>query len=67
MGALCSVRADAGSTPAPSPPLAHFARLPTKRVLTLNMDVPERWLVEAIEVGERTPAVCDEVEVEVAV
>lgn len=31
--------------PLPSPPAAHFTRLPQKRVLTLNMDVPEPWLV----------------------
>lgn len=30
----------------PSAPTAYFPRLPQKRVLTLQMDVPEAWLVE---------------------
>ncbi|KAJ9506734.1 hypothetical protein QJQ45_009422, partial [Haematococcus lacustris] len=33
----------------PGPPQALFQRLPHKRVLTLNMDVPEPWLVEAVQ------------------
>mmetsp|Transcript_15299 Transcript_15299/g.41363 ORF Transcript_15299/g.41363 Transcript_15299/m.41363 type:complete len:1550 (+) Transcript_15299:445-5094(+) len=40
---------DQGSAVAPGPPIAFFQRLPTKRVLTLNMDVPEAWLVEATQ------------------
>ena len=31
----------------PGQPTAHLTRMPRKRVLTLNMDVPEPWLVEA--------------------
>lgn len=34
----------------PGPPAAYFSRLPRKRVLTLNVDVPEAWLVEAVQV-----------------
>eukprot|EP00798_Chlamydomonas_sp_ICE-L_P006278 gene6278-2909_t len=30
-------------------PKAHFTRLPSKRVLTMNMDVPEPWLVEVVQ------------------
>jgi len=39
---------EAGNTTAaaPSTPTATFNRLPAKRVLTLNLDVPEAWLVE---------------------
>ncbi|MEW5302056.1 MAG: hypothetical protein WDW36_004866 [Sanguina aurantia] len=32
----------------PLPPTATFPRLPSRRVLTINMDVPEPWLVEAV-------------------
>ena len=39
----------AGDAGAPLPPVAHFASLPGRQVLTLNMDVPESWLVEAVE------------------
>jgi len=45
--------ADLSSTTMPGAPMALFERLPTKRVLTLNMDVPEAWLVEATQVGVR--------------
>jgi hypothetical protein len=40
----------------PGSPAATFKSLPRKRVLTLNADVPEPWLVEAVEVrgGHRT-------------
>ncbi|EFJ45735.1 hypothetical protein VOLCADRAFT_105823 [Volvox carteri f. nagariensis] len=34
-----------GSGP-PGPPTAYFSRLPARRVLTLNLDAPEAWLVE---------------------
>ena len=34
----------------PKQPEAYFHRLPSKRILTLNMDVPEAWLVEATQV-----------------
>ncbi|KAF5843740.1 hypothetical protein DUNSADRAFT_8256 [Dunaliella salina] len=37
------------SAVAPGPPIAYFQRLPTKKVLTMNMDVPEAWLVEATQ------------------
>ncbi|GLI71786.1 hypothetical protein VaNZ11_017131 [Volvox africanus] len=30
----------------PGPPTAYFSRLPVRRVLTLNLDAPEAWLVE---------------------
>lgn len=30
----------------PSSPVAYLPHLPTKRVLTVNMDVPEAWLLE---------------------
>ncbi|GIL48985.1 hypothetical protein Vafri_5482 [Volvox africanus] len=30
----------------PGPPTAYFSRLPGRRVLTLNLDAPEAWLVE---------------------
>lgn len=30
----------------PGDPRAYFARLPSRRVLTLNLDVPETWLLE---------------------
>lgn len=30
-----------------TPPVAHFNSLPPTKVLTLHMDVPEAWLVEA--------------------
>lgn len=41
---------DAGeATEAPLPPEAAFMSLPGRQVLTLNMDVPEAWLVEAVE------------------
>lgn len=36
---------------APGTPTALFSRLPRKRVLTMNMDVPEAWLVEATQVS----------------
>lgn len=32
-----------------SEPVAHFNSLPPTKVLTLHMDVPEAWLVEATE------------------
>ena len=34
-------------------PEASFASLPGRKVLTLNMDVPESWLVEAVEAEVR--------------
>ncbi len=37
------------ATEAPLPPEAAFVSLPGQQVLTLNMDVPEAWLVEAVE------------------
>ena len=37
----------------PLPPEASFASLPGRKVLTLNMDVPESWLVEAVEAEVR--------------
>ena len=30
-------------------PAARFSGLPSKKVLTLNMDVPEAWLVEPVQ------------------
>lgn len=33
----------------PQAPAALFEALPGRQVLTLNMDVPEAWLVEAVE------------------
>lgn len=36
----------ASPPPLPSPPRAWFPRLPDRRVLTLNIAVPEAWLVE---------------------
>ena len=33
--------------PLPAPTVASFAALPAERVLTMNVDVPEPWLVEA--------------------
>lgn len=33
----------------PAPPKAAFADLPARKVLTLNMDVPEPWLVEPVQ------------------
>ena len=38
--------------PPPGPPVARISRLPTSRVLTLNMDEPEPWLVEAVKVKQ---------------
>ncbi|GFR53073.1 hypothetical protein Agub_g15772, partial [Astrephomene gubernaculifera] len=35
----------ASSSSPPGPPSASFSRLPSRRVLTLNLDVPEAWLV----------------------
>ena len=35
------------------PPAASFASLPGRQVLTLNMDVPESWLVEAVDAEVR--------------
>jgi UDP-glucose:glycoprotein glucosyltransferase len=32
----------------PGAPAAVFSGLPSKRILTLNMDVPEAWLVEPV-------------------
>ncbi|KAG2424815.1 hypothetical protein HXX76_014236 [Chlamydomonas incerta] len=36
----------AAAASAPGTPAAHFARLPPRRVLTLNMEAPESWLLE---------------------
>ena len=33
----------------PGPPSAYFPRLPQKRVLTLQLDVPNSWLVEPVQ------------------
>lgn len=33
----------------PALPVAAFADLPARKVLTLNMDVPEPWLVEPVQ------------------
>ncbi|GAX78494.1 hypothetical protein CEUSTIGMA_g5933.t1 [Chlamydomonas eustigma] len=33
----------------PAPPVATLMKLPQKRVLTINMDVPEPWLVEPVK------------------
>lgn len=49
------LHADASFSVQPGPPTATFHRLPRKRVLTLNVDVPESWLVEAVEVGFMRP------------
>lgn len=38
-----------GALGRPTPPAARFAALPAHKVLTLNMDVPEPWLVEAVK------------------
>ena len=38
------------STALPGPPVASLSRLPQKRVLTINMDVPEPWLIEPVQV-----------------
>ena len=38
------------SSSLPGSPLALLSRLPQKRVLTINMDVPEPWLVEPTQV-----------------
>jgi len=32
----------------PGPPSADFSGLPSTKVLTLHMDVPEAWLVEPV-------------------
>jgi UDP-glucose:glycoprotein glucosyltransferase len=48
--------AAAGASPAtaqpwlgmPGPPVAAFSGLPSTKILTLNMDVPEAWLVEPV-------------------
>lgn len=41
---------DAGELPGePGLPAASFADLPARKVLTLNMDVPEPWLVEPVQ------------------
>lgn len=32
----------------PGPPAAVFSGLPARKILTLNMDVPEAWLVEPV-------------------
>ena len=40
----------ASSSSPPGAPLAMLSRLPQKRVLTINMDVPEPWLVEPTQV-----------------
>ena len=40
----------ASSPSTPGAPLAMLSRLPQKRVLTVNMDVPEPWLVEPTQV-----------------
>jgi len=48
----------------PAPPTAAFADLPARKVLTLNMDVPEPWLVEPVQARAclraraRRPAAC---------
>ena len=42
---------DAGELPGePGLPAASFSDLPARKVLTLNMDVPEPWLVEPVQV-----------------
>lgn len=47
---------DAGELPGePELPAASFSDLPARKVLTLNMDVPEPWLVEPVQVC-RLPA-----------
>ncbi|KAF8062716.1 hypothetical protein HT031_004046 [Scenedesmus sp. PABB004] len=38
-------RDEAGRVSMPGAPSAYFARLPRKRVLTLNLELPESWLV----------------------
>jgi hypothetical protein len=43
-------RPHAGPGAPPGPPSATFLALPKKRVLTLNLDVPEPWLVEPVQV-----------------
>ena len=40
-------RDDAGRLGLPGAPSAYFPRLPPRRVLTVNLEVPEAWLVEA--------------------
>ena len=50
---LCSDASAEGGSSAPLPPAATFASLPGRQVLTLNMDVPESWLVEAVDAEVR--------------
>ncbi len=40
-------RDEDGQLGLPGAPSVYFPRLPPKRVLTLNLEVPESWLVEA--------------------
>ncbi|GAQ80221.1 UDP-glucose:glycoprotein glucosyltransferase [Klebsormidium nitens] len=35
--------------PSPAPPAVSFSHLPPSRTLTFNLDVPEPWLVEAVQ------------------
>lgn len=41
--------AGAGRLALPGAPAAAFAGMPAGRILTLNMDVPEAWLVEPVK------------------
>ena len=43
-----SVCAGGGQMALPGRPAAAFSGLPSGRILTLNMDVPEAWLVEPV-------------------
>ena len=44
--------AESMSSSLPSPPIASLSQLPLKKVLTVNMDVPEPWLVEPQKVKD---------------
>ena len=46
-GVRCNSRTCAGDLPAA--PTATFSSLPAEKILTLNMDVPEAWLVEPVK------------------
>eukprot|EP00879_Flechtneria_rotunda_P024541 GHRR01026020.1.p1 GENE.GHRR01026020.1~~GHRR01026020.1.p1 ORF type:complete len:588 (+),score=241.16 GHRR01026020.1:107-1870(+) len=41
-------RDESGRLTMPGAPSAYFSRLPLKRVLTLNLELPESWLVEPV-------------------